>query len=121
MHTPLGRIVIYTKKIDDMVAFYSQHFGFTEHRIEGDRIVELRPSGGGATINLHPAAKSQKIGQVLVKLTFDVEDVDAFVARAKTQGLIFTGLHRADGYSYANTKDPSGNPVSVSSRAFVVK
>ncbi|HEX8049272.1 MAG TPA: VOC family protein, partial [Rhizobium sp.] len=27
-------------------------------------------------------------------------------------------LHQADGYVFANAKDPSGNPIAISSRAF---
>ncbi len=67
---------------------------------------------------LHPASKGQKPGQALVKLVFDVEDVEGFCAESKTRGLAFGPLHKADGYMFANAKDPSGNTVSVSGRAF---
>jgi hypothetical protein len=49
---------------------------------------------------------------------FDVEDVETFCATAKENGLNFGTIHRADGYVFANAKDPSGNSVQVSSRAF---
>ena len=49
---------------------------------------------------------------------FDVEDVERFCSDAKTRGLDFGPVHRADGYIFANARDPSGNSVSVSSRAF---
>ena len=119
MTAPLARLIIYTRKMDEMVTFYERHFGFVAHRQEGDRIVELRPKSGGAILMLHPAGKTQKQGQVLVKLVFDVEDVDAFCAEAAGRDLMFGPIHQADGYRFSNTKDPSGNPVSVSSRAFV--
>lgn len=67
---------------------------------------------------LHPAAKSQKVGQAAVKLVFDVEDVEGFVAAAGKQGLAFGVRHKGDGYVFANARDPDGNPISVSSRAF---
>lgn len=118
MTTPLGRIIIYTKKTDELVEFYCRHFGFNVHQHEGDRIVELSPQASGIKILLHPAAKSQKDGQSLVKLVFDVEDVETFCRDAKKRGLQFGPIHRADGYVYANAKDPSNNSVSVSSRAF---
>ena len=118
MPSPLGRLIIYTKKIDAMVEFYCGHFGYEAIRIDGDRIVELRPSGGGASILLHPASKGQREGQSLVKLVFDVEDVFAFCERARQAGLTFGKIHQADGYCFANAKDPSNNSVSVSSRAF---
>lgn len=114
----LGRLVIYTKKIDEMAEFYARHFGYEVQRTEGDRIVELRPRGGGAALMLHPAAVSQKEGQALVKLVFDVEDVAAFCAAARARGLAFGTVHQAGGYAFANAKDPSKNSIQVSSRAF---
>jgi len=102
-----------------MVVFYSGFFGFTAVQRSGDRIVELRPNGGGISILLHPAAKGQKEGQALVKLVFDVEDVPEFLRLAPERGLIFGPIHQANGYVFANAKDPSGNSVSVSSRGFM--
>ena len=119
MTAALGRIIIYTHKIEQMVAFYSKHFGYTLSRIEGDRILELKPKDNGIPILLHPASAKQKEGQVLVKLVFDVKDVPAFCEVARGNGLMFGTIFQADGYSFANTKDPSGNTVQVSSRAFM--
>ena len=66
---------------------------------------------------LHPASAKQKQGQSVVKLVFDVDDVAAFITEAAENGLKFGALHQADGYVFANAKDPNGNSVSVSSRA----
>lgn len=118
MTAVLNRLVLYTKQLEEMIAFYETHFGYAAHRDLDDRIVELRPANGGVLLLLHPAAKSQKMGQVLVKLVFDVPDVAAFCADARKNGLTFGKEHQADGYSFANAKDPSGNSVQVSSRAF---
>ncbi|SFQ26077.1 Glyoxalase/Bleomycin resistance protein/Dioxygenase superfamily protein [Roseivivax halotolerans] len=115
---PLGRLVIYTRKEEAMIDFYTRLFGFSVHRSDGDRIVELRPGEDGAALLLHPLSKGQQEGQALVKLVFDVADVAAFCATAKEAGYTFGTLHQADGYIFANIKDPSGNSVSVSSRAF---
>jgi predicted enzyme related to lactoylglutathione lyase len=101
-----------------MAEFYCRCFGFSVVRSETDRIVELTPQGGGASILLHPTASKQKEGQVLVKLVFDVEDVPEFCATAKDRGLQFGKVHQADGYAFANAKDPSNNSIQVSSRAF---
>ena len=117
---PLGRLVIYTKDPDAMVDFYSRHFGYRAASRAGDRIIELVPPGAGAALLLHPAGQRQKMGQPLVKLVFDVADVPEFCAQAAENGLIFAKIHKADGYVFANAKDPSGNSVSVSSRAFVI-
>ncbi|MEO1308295.1 MAG: VOC family protein [Pseudomonadota bacterium] len=118
MPQPLGRLVIYTKKVEQMAEFYAKHFGFEISRIEGDRIVELKPQESGAAILLHPAGAKQKEGQVLVKLVFDVEDVASFRETALLNGLSFGPVHKADGYVFSNAKDPSGNSIQVSSRAF---
>ncbi|MEP2028983.1 MAG: hypothetical protein ABJI96_09800 [Paracoccaceae bacterium] len=67
---------------------------------------------------LHPASKGQNEGQSLVKLVFDVEDVPAFCKTAAANNLSFGAIHKAEGYVFANAKDPSNNSVSVSSRAF---
>jgi predicted enzyme related to lactoylglutathione lyase len=118
MLSALGRVIIYTKRIPEMAAFYEKHFGFQVVEQPSDRIVELRPRGSGASLLLHPAAKGQKEGQVIVKLVFDVEDIAAFCRIALTNGLLFGPIHQADGYEFANAKDPSGNSISISSRAF---
>ena len=67
---------------------------------------------------VHPAAKGTKAGQVAVKLVFDVQDVGGFCADKAGKGLVFGVVHRADGYCFANAKDPCGNNIQVSSRAF---
>ncbi len=118
MPCPLNRIVIYARDVETTVAFYEKHFGFEVLRLPGDRIVELVARSGGANIMVHAAAKSVKTGQVTVKLTFDVENVSAFRAESAKNGLVFGPEHAANGYSYANAKDPCGNNISVSSRAF---
>ncbi|MDR6900846.1 VOC family protein [Rhizobium miluonense] len=118
---PLGRITLYARNVDATVSFYEKHFGFKPLRLEGDRIVELLAQDGGANLLIHPAGKAQKMGQVLVKLVFDVEHVEAFRTKCAEEGLEFGPLHQADGYVFANAKDPSGNPIAISSRAFRLK
>ncbi|MDP5220486.1 VOC family protein [Ruegeria sp. 2205SS24-7] len=119
MPPPLSRLVLYTKRMDAMITFYETHFGYRADRREGDRIVELIPPGRGAHLMLHPAGKATREGQVSVKLVFDVPDVAAFCVQARERGLEFGAIHKADGYEFANAKDPSKNAISVSSRAFV--
>jgi catechol 2,3-dioxygenase-like lactoylglutathione lyase family enzyme len=115
---PLGRITLYVRDVEATISFYEKHFGFKPLRQEGDRIVELLAQDGGANLMIHVAAKGQKMGQALVKLVFDVEDVEAFRIRCAGAGLEFGPLHQADGYMFANAKDPSGNSIAISSRAF---
>jgi hypothetical protein len=82
------------------------------------RIIELTSPDGGAIIMLHQATTGQKQGQSLVKLVFDVEDVEAFRDACRTKGLAFGPIHDAGDYQFANAKDPAQNTVSISSRAF---
>ena len=118
MSTPLGRVIIYTKRLEEVAEFYCKYFGFEILRLEGDRIVELVSQGAGGNILLNPMSESRKDGQTLVKLVFDVEDVEAFCQSAEDQGLKFGSIHQADGYCFANAKDPAKNSISVSSRLF---
>jgi predicted enzyme related to lactoylglutathione lyase len=118
MHAPLGSIVIYARDMKRTAAFYSEHFGFDTSGEVVEGLIELRGPSGGATVLIHQAAKSVKLGQVGVKLSFHVEDVAAFVAQAAKRGLEFGAIHQANGYQFANTKDPDKNSVSISSRAF---
>jgi predicted enzyme related to lactoylglutathione lyase len=118
MSAQLGRIIIYTKRLEAVANFYCKYFGFQVHRLEGDRIVELVAQGAGANILLHPMSDGRMEGQTLLKLVFDVKDVEEFCRLSKERGLEFGSIHRADGYSFANAKDPAKNSISVSSRAF---
>lgn len=118
MNAPLGSIIIYARDMQKTAAFYSQHFGFRTMGEVVDGLIELRATHGGASILVHQAAKSVKLGQVGVKLSFHVEDVAAFAARAAERGLTFGAIHQANGYQFANAKDPDKNSVSISSRAF---
>lgn len=118
MKSPLGSIVIYARDMQKTARFYSEHFGLetTGEVVEG--LIELRAAQGGAGIFIHQAAKSVKLGQVGVKLSFHVEDVAAFAAMAAQRGLKCGAIHQANGYQCANAKDPDKNSVSISSRAF---
>ena len=115
----LGRVLLYVHDIEAVAEFYARHFGLRIHRAEGDLIVELEsPDEGGTNIMLHPLGRGRKSGQSVAKLVFDVSDVEAFCARSAEQGLRFGVLHKGDGYEFANARDPAGNSISVSSRAF---
>lgn len=118
MRPSLNRIMLYARNVQKTCAFYERHFGFTSESKPDDRITELTPSNGGAILMVHQAAKGAKTGQAAVKLVFDVEDVEGFKQQCSLQGLQFGPTHQADGYCFANAKDPDGNSVSVSSRAF---
>ena len=118
MSTTLGSIILYARDMQKSAEFYRKHFGFetTGQIVEG--LIELTAVNGGASILIHQAAKSVKLGQVGVKLSFHVGDIEAFKTQAATQGLKFGATHQANGYAFANAKDPDKNSISISSRAF---
>lgn len=118
MNSALGTVVIYARDMKKTAAFYSEHFGFktTGEVVEG--LIELHATDGGAGILIHQAAKSVKLGQVGVKLSFHVRDVESFARAAAGKGLKFGAIHEANGYLFANAKDPDNNSISISSRAF---
>ena len=114
----LGTIIIYAKDVQKSAAFYSRHFGFKTSGVVHEGLIELKAANGGADLLLHPASKGVKLGQVGVKLSFHVRDVEAFKLQAASAGLKFGATHQANGYSFANAKDPDKNSISISSRAF---
>ena len=118
MESPLGTVILYAKDMKKSADFYARHFGFTTTGEVSEGLIELHAPKGGAGILIHQAARSVKLGQVGVKLVFQVKDVAAFAAEAAARGLKFGAIHEANGYSFANTKDPDKNSVSVSGRAY---
>jgi len=118
MNPLLHTIIIYARDMQRTAAFYERYFGFTTTGEVVEGLIELTVPEGGVSILIHQAAKSVKLGQVGVKLSFSVPDIEAFKASSAALGLEFGSTHQANGYAFANTKDPDGNSVSISSRAF---
>ncbi|MEJ1170088.1 VOC family protein [Variovorax sp. CCNWLW235] len=117
MDSPLGTVIIYARDMQKAAAFYARHFGFLTDGEVVEGLIELKHPTGGAGMLIHQAAKSVKLGQVGVKLSFHVKDVAAFAAQAKLEGLVFGTVHEANGYAFANAKDLDKNSISISSRA----
>jgi catechol 2,3-dioxygenase-like lactoylglutathione lyase family enzyme len=118
MTLALSTVIIYAKDMLRTARFYSEHFGYETSGEVCEGLIELRPAGGGAEILIHQAAKSLKLGSASIKLSFAVPDVRQFVEDAKAKGLAFGAVHQANGYEFANVKDPDGHSISVSSRHF---
>ena len=117
MSAPSTRVMLYASDPGKTCVFYERHFGFVIGE-EDQGVVELHHPHGGLILLVHRAAKSLKSNQARVKLVFDVENLQAFRSRALDNGLEFGPIHEARGYGFANSKDPDGNGVSISSRAF---
>ncbi|KAF1045465.1 MAG: hypothetical protein GAK35_01336 [Herbaspirillum frisingense] len=118
MPAVLNTLLIYARDPAASAEFYHRHFGFVSSGEMVEGLIELSAPEGGANILIHQAAKSVKLGQAGVKLMFSVPDVDGFKAQCARQGLEFGATHQANGYAFANAKDPDGNSVSISSRAY---
>ena len=115
MPPSIARVVLYVKDIPKVAAFYQTHFGLTPLPSERSDWQELAGTDGGCNIALHRAAKSQKSGAAM-KIVFAVPDVRGFKAERELAGLKFGAVHQADGFEFANAKDPAGNSLSISSR-----
>lgn len=114
----LNTIIIYARNMGTTAAFYQRYFGFETTGEVEEGLITLKAAQGGANILIHQAAASVKLGQVGVKLSFDVQDVEGFKKRSAELGLVFGATHQANGYSFSNAKDPDKNSISISSRAF---
>lgn len=110
--------MIYARDMKTTAQFYSRFFNFKTPGEIVEGLIDLTPENGGASIVIHQAAKSIKLGQAGVKLTFSVPDIAKFMESSAKAGLVFGPLHEANGYQFANTKDPDGNSISISSRSF---
>ncbi len=116
MHSlSIARVILYVKDISKVAAFYERFFDMKRLPEAMPDWLELACPSGSCTIALHQAAKSQKSGAAM-KLVFAVKDVAAFVDTKRREGLTFGVIHRANGFEFANAKDPAGNSISVSSR-----
>ena len=118
MSTTITQIILYTKRMEAMIDFYDRYFGYAVKYEDNDRLIELVHPMHSVRLLLHPSGKGTKEGQACVKLVFDVEVVQAFCRQARKNGLEFGPIYKANGYEFANAKDPSQNPISVSGRAF---
>lgn len=118
MEAIFNNIVIYARDMHASAEFYRRHFGFETSGEIVEGLISLQSRHGGADILIHQAAKSLKLGQAAIKLSFAVRDVEAFKANAASQGLVFGSTHQANGYAFANAKDPDNNSVSISSRRY---
>jgi catechol 2,3-dioxygenase-like lactoylglutathione lyase family enzyme len=118
MDAILDGVTIYARDVQKTADFYRRFFGYLGPSEIVEGLIVLTSPNGGAGITILQAAKSVKLGQVGVKLSFSVCDVEAFKLESEGRGLKFGSTHLANGYSFANAKDPDKNSVSISSRAY---
>ncbi len=120
---PLNRIILYARDMEKLAAFYALHFGHVRIEAGVDDLIHLNSPANGFGLTILRVAKGVKTGQVIVKLVFQVDDVDAVEAFKKisaTNGLKFGATHVGPGYAFANAKDTAGNSIQISSRKFTI-
>jgi len=69
-------------------------------------------------INIISCGCNILIHQACIKLIFDVKDIKKFRNKCISDGLKFSRVHTADGYSFSNTIEPGRNTVKISNRTF---
>ena len=111
----ITRLILYVKDIPKVAAFYRQFFGMRPLPGASANWLELADSSAGCSIALHKASVVQKSGAAM-KLVFGVADVRAFKEFKEQQGMKFGTIHEVDGVVFANSKDPAGNSIQISSR-----
>lgn len=104
---PLTRIILYVHDMSEVSTFYQTSFGFQEAAVDDADLIHLVSPSGGCTLTLLKASKGQKSGQSLVKLVFEVQDVEAFKKASAERGLHFGVTHHGKDYEFANAKDPA--------------
>ena len=111
MKLSMRRIVLFTKDMPQMIAFYREVLGL---RLLKDEPGWKELDADGCVIALHNG--SSQVGKRPPKIGFWASDVaaarDALVARGAKLGKVMSGggLTRCEG------KDPDGNPFSISNR-----
>ncbi|MCW1921418.1 VOC family protein [Luteolibacter arcticus] len=115
MPAHIGRIILFVADVPKVAAFYEQHFGLEPLEPAEDGWIELR--AGGCNLALHRGKLPEGAhAQSRAKIVFSVRDVRAEVERLTREGLKFGKVHDWNGFSFADTKDPEGNPIQLSSR-----
>ncbi len=112
----ISRVILYVHRMPDVSAFYQTYFDFREAALDVIDVIQLISPAGGCAITLLQASKGQKSGQSLVKLVFDVPDIEAFKQTSAERGLYFGTTHHGVGYAFANARDPANNLIQISSR-----
>ena len=115
MALSIVRVILYVRDIARVADFYQRHFEMRALPTNKNDWLELVSDGGGCTIALHQASVAQK-SSAAVKIVFGVVDIRGFKKKQEEAGLKFGAIHEADGFQFANAKDPAGNSIQISSR-----
>ncbi|MHA3772386.1 VOC family protein [Verrucomicrobiota bacterium sgz303538] len=114
----ISRIILFVQDVPKVAAFYQLHFGLQPINSDEDGWLELE--AGGCNLALHrgklpPGERACSPAKVV----FAVSDVHEAVKRYAASGLKFGKVHEWNGFAFADTKDPEGNPIQISSRGLI--
>lgn len=110
--------MIYTKDVEKTSTFYEKYFGLKRIDDSESNLVSLIDSSGKEILRVHKAGKAVKMGQATIKLIFEVSDIEKFKEKSFAKGLKFGTTHKGTYYQFANTKDPNGNGVQITTRKY---
>ncbi len=115
MPSRISRIILFVADVPRVAAFYQRYFGLEPIGPEEEGWLELRAEG--CNVALHRGkAPAGKRSHSPAKIVFAVKDVREAMKQLTADGLKFGKVHDWNGFSFADTKDPEGNPVQISSR-----
>jgi catechol 2,3-dioxygenase-like lactoylglutathione lyase family enzyme len=111
----ISRIILFVADVPKVAAFYQLHFGLEPMGPLEDGWLELRAEG--CNLALHRGSRPAGSGSHSpAKIVFAVSDVREALADFAKTGLKFGQVFEWNGFAFADTKDPEGNPIQISSR-----
>jgi catechol 2,3-dioxygenase-like lactoylglutathione lyase family enzyme len=111
MPMTLARVVMFTKNMPGMTAFYRDVLGLA---LVSDEKGFKEFDAGGCRIALHNG--TSKVGARPPKLVFRATDVAALRAELVARGAKFGAVQSGGGLVRCDGKDPDGNPIGLSNR-----
>jgi predicted enzyme related to lactoylglutathione lyase len=115
MPSRISRIILFVEDIPKVAAFYQQHFGLEPLGPEEEGWLELRAEGCNLALHRGKLPAGQR-SRSPAKIVFAVRNVHEAVQQLTASGLKFGKVHEWNGFAFADTKDPAGNPIQLSSR-----
>jgi catechol 2,3-dioxygenase-like lactoylglutathione lyase family enzyme len=115
----LAQIILFTRDIARLQAFYSGLFGFPPLSVEDGWV---RLDAGGAVLALHaipPHVAADDTGErddASIKVCFHVDDVDATRATLVAAGIRMRKVHRYQDIVFCDGLDPDGNVFQITTR-----